>query len=68
MSNLCLQADQRGYDGPRLIGSGGVVWDNRKLLSSGVIDQAQFTHNVALSAPSTGHCNTVGTATTMVRR
>lgn len=61
------EAETAGYDGPRLIGSGGVVWDNRKLLSSGVIDQAQFTHNVALSAPSTGHCNTIGTATTMVR-
>ena len=41
------------------------MWDNRKLLSAGVIDQRQFTHNVALSAPSAGHCNTIGTATTM---
>lgn len=56
-----------GYDGPKLVGSGNVVWQNRELLASGIIDQKQFTHNVALSAPSAGHCNTIGTATTMVR-
>lgn len=41
------------------------MWENRKMLAAGKINQQQFTHNVALSAPSAGHCNTIGTATTM---
>ncbi|KAL7421496.1 hypothetical protein Q5752_004383 [Cryptotrichosporon argae] len=54
-----------GYDGDKLVGSGKVVWDSRNRLATGEIDEGEFLRRVALSAPSTGHCNTVGTATTM---
>ncbi|EIW72525.1 dihydroxy-acid dehydratase [Tremella mesenterica] len=54
-----------GYAGSRLVGSGGVVWDSRLLLSAGKITEAQYMQRVSLSAPSVGHCNTMGTASTM---
>jgi dihydroxy-acid dehydratase len=46
-------------------GSGTIVWKARELLASGAIDDADFIKLVASSAPSTGYCNTMGTATTM---
>jgi dihydroxy-acid dehydratase len=46
-------------------GSGTIVWKARELLSRGEIDQDGFIRLVASSAPSTGYCNTMGTATTM---
>jgi dihydroxy-acid dehydratase len=46
-------------------GSGTIVWKARELLAAGKIDQAGFVKLVASSAPSTGFCNTMGTATTM---
>ncbi|MBC2652944.1 dihydroxy-acid dehydratase family protein [Novosphingobium flavum] len=46
-------------------GSGTIVWKAREMLSRGEIDQAGFVKLVASSAPSTGYCNTMGTATTM---
>ncbi len=46
-------------------GSGTVVWKARELLSEGKIDYQQFIELVASSAPSPGHCNTMGTASTM---
>lgn len=46
-------------------GSGTIVWKARQLLAAGEIDDAQFIKLVASSAPSTGYCNTMGTATTM---
>jgi dihydroxy-acid dehydratase len=46
-------------------GSGTIVWKARQLLATGQIDDAQFIKLVASSAPSTGYCNTMGTATTM---
>ncbi len=46
-------------------GSGTIVWKAREMLSRGEIDQAEFVKLVASSAPSTGYCNTMGTATTM---
>jgi dihydroxy-acid dehydratase len=46
-------------------GSGTIVWKAREMLASGEIDQAGFIKLVASSAPSTGYCNTMGTATTM---
>ncbi|KAK4684194.1 xylonate dehydratase, partial [Tremellales sp. Uapishka_1] len=54
-----------GYQREALIGSGTVVWDSRKQLAEGFITEAQFMQQVALSAPSVGHCNTMGTASTM---
>ena len=46
-------------------GSGTIVWKARQLLATGEIDEAGFIKLVASSAPSTGYCNTMGTATTM---
>ncbi len=46
-------------------GSGTIVWRARELMALGELDARQFTALVASSAPSAGHCNTMGTATTM---
>ncbi|KQO06066.1 IlvD/Edd family dehydratase [Sphingomonas sp. Leaf242] len=46
-------------------GSGTIVWKARELLATGAIDDEGFIKLVASSAPSTGYCNTMGTATTM---
>ncbi|WP_294340002.1 IlvD/Edd family dehydratase [uncultured Sphingomonas sp.] len=46
-------------------GSGTIVWKARQMLAAGEIDDAEFVRLVASSAPSTGYCNTMGTATTM---
>jgi len=51
-------------DGKR-IGSGTVVWKARERFAAGEIDREQFIKLVASAAPSTGYCNTMGTATTM---
>ncbi|WP_343518587.1 IlvD/Edd family dehydratase [Sphingomonas sp.] len=52
------------YKGERT-GSGTIVWKARELLAAGEIDDDEFIRLVASSAPSTGYCNTMGTATTM---
>jgi hypothetical protein len=46
-------------------GSGTIVWKGRQMLAAGEIDDEGFIKLVASSAPSTGYCNTMGTATTM---
>jgi dihydroxy-acid dehydratase len=46
-------------------GSGTIVWKARQLLATGEIDDIGFIKLVASSAPSTGYCNTMGTASTM---
>src|SRR5438874_4859380 len=46
-------------------GSGTIVWKAREMLAAGEIDHDGFVRLVASSAPSTGYCNTMGTATTM---
>ncbi|MDQ4135446.1 MAG: dihydroxy-acid dehydratase family protein [Pseudomonadota bacterium] len=46
-------------------GSGTVVWKARERHAAGDIDYAQFMDIVGSSAPSDGHCNTMGTASTM---
>jgi dihydroxy-acid dehydratase len=46
-------------------GSGTIVWKARELLATGAINEEGFIKLVASSAPSTGYCNTMGTATTM---
>ena len=46
-------------------GSGTIVWKGRQMLATGEIDEEGFIKLVASSAPSTGYCNTMGTATTM---
>src|SRR6059058_2404706 len=49
----------------KLMGSGTVVWKAREELAGGKINYEEFINIVASSAPSVGHCNTMGTASTM---
>ena len=49
----------------RRAGSGTIVWESRRLLAEGKIDYPEFIERVCASAPSLGHCNTMGTASTM---
>ncbi len=56
--------DGYGRDG-RLLGSGTVIWQAREDIAAGKIDYKEFLDIVAASAPSIGHCNTMGTASTM---
>ncbi|MDR3468905.1 MAG: dihydroxy-acid dehydratase family protein [Xanthobacteraceae bacterium] len=52
------------FNGERT-GSGTVVWKSRERLAAGEIGYEEFMQIVASSAPSIGHCNTMGTASTM---
>lgn len=54
-----------GYHLGNCVGSGSIIWDARRKLSGGEIDQEEFMELVAGSSPSAGHCNTMGTALTM---
>jgi dihydroxy-acid dehydratase len=55
-----------GYDKDgKLLGSGTVIWQAREDIAAGKIDYKEFLDVVASSAPSIGHCNTMGTASTM---
>jgi dihydroxy-acid dehydratase len=54
-----------GWWNGRLAGSGTVIWEARKMLAKGEITVAQFMDIAASSAPSAGHCNTMGTALSM---
>ena len=46
-------------------GSGTIIWESRRLLAEGKIDYDEFINRACASAPSLGHCNTMGTASTM---
>src|ERR1700731_950971 len=46
-------------------GSGTVVWWARQEHAAGRMNYSEFIDAVASSAPSAGHCNTMGTASTM---
>src|SRR6202161_4607497 len=49
----------------KLMGSGTLIWQARQDQAAGKIDYKEFIEIVANSAPSVGHCNTMGTASTM---
>ncbi|HHI82142.1 MAG TPA: dihydroxy-acid dehydratase, partial [Rhizobiales bacterium] len=49
----------------KLAGSGAVIWEGRRRLGAGEITYDEFMDMVCASAPSLGHCNTMGTASTM---
>ena len=49
----------------RLAGSGSVLWEGRRLYAEGKITYEEFMDLVCNSAPSVGHCNTMGTASSM---
>jgi dihydroxy-acid dehydratase len=54
-----------GWNEGDLVGSGTVIWRSRRKLAAGTIDDEQFLQAAMDSAPSIGHCNTMGTASTM---
>jgi dihydroxy-acid dehydratase len=54
-----------GYHDGKLAGSGTVLWQARQDVAAGKIDYDEFIDIAASSAPSIGHCNTMGTASTM---
>src|SRR6202789_4462570 len=49
----------------KLMGSGTLIWQARQDQAAGKLDYKEFIDIVAASAPSIGHCNTMGTASTM---
>ncbi len=54
-----------GWFEGELVGSGTVIWKSRRRLGAGEITEEEFVQTAAASAPSLGHCNTMGTASTM---
>jgi len=48
-----------------LAGAGTIIWEARRRLASGAIDEKKFMDVLAASAPSAGHCNVMGTALSM---
>jgi dihydroxy-acid dehydratase len=54
-----------GYFEGELVGSGMAIWKSRRRLAAGHINEDQFFETALASAPSAGHCNTMGTASTM---
>ena len=54
-----------GWHEGELVGSGTVIWQSRRKLAAGEIDEEEFLARATDSAPSLGHCNTMGTASTM---
>src|SRR3984885_14354041 len=53
------------YLNGKRMGSGTLIWQARQDQAAGLIDYKEFMEIVAQSAPSIGHCNTMGTASTM---
>ena len=54
-----------GWHEGELVGSGTVIWRSRRKLAAGEITREEFLETALDSAPSVGHCNTMGTASTM---
>src|SRR3546814_17248113 len=54
-----------GHWNGKLVGSGTVIWEARRLYAANEIDYESFIGMVAASAPSAGHCHTMGTALSM---
>ncbi|PZU24316.1 MAG: dihydroxy-acid dehydratase [Shinella sp.] len=54
-----------GWHEGELVGSGTVIWRSRRKYAAGEITKEQFLDAALSSAPSVGHCNTMGTASTM---
>ena len=64
---ICLNGGPMldGWWKGKLAGSGTIVWEGRRLLASGEINYDEFMDRACSAAPSAGHCNTMGTASTM---
>ncbi|EYE96568.1 IlvD/Edd family dehydratase [Aspergillus ruber CBS 135680] len=64
---ICLNVGpmMNGYVKSELAGSGMVLWKGREMYAAGEINKEEFIDYVSRGAPSVGHCNTMGTASTM---
>ena len=62
---LCGGPMLNGYWNGERCGSGMAIWKAREELAAGRIDDEEFMNIAAASAQSAGHCNTMGTASTM---
>ena len=62
---LCGGPMLNGWHNGERTGSGTIVWKSREEMAAGKIDYEEFMEIVTSSAPSVGHCNTMGTASTM---
>src|SRR5947209_3327363 len=54
-----------GWFEDELVGAGTIIWKSRRRLAAGTISEEEFFEAAMASAPSDGHCNTMGTASTM---
>lgn len=54
-----------GWHDGKLVGSGTIIWQSRRKYAAGEITRDEFLQTALDSAPSAGHCNTMGTALTM---
>ncbi|KRB92643.1 IlvD/Edd family dehydratase [Duganella sp. Root198D2] len=54
-----------GWLDGELVGSGAAIWKGRRMMAAGQINEEKFLQIATASAPSSGHCNTMGTASTM---
>ena len=54
-----------GHADGALVGSGTVIWQMRQKFAAGEVTREEFLAAAMNSAPSIGHCNTMGTASTM---
>ncbi len=54
-----------GWHDNELVGSGTVIWRMRRKYAAGEVSREEFLEAALESAPSVGHCNTMGTASTM---
>jgi dihydroxy-acid dehydratase len=64
---ICLNVGPmlNGWNKGDHVGSGTILWKARELHASGQIDDEGLTDLVTKGSPSAGHCNTMGTASTM---
>ncbi|GAB1744389.1 hypothetical protein NU219Hw_g1667t1 [Hortaea werneckii] len=64
---ICLNVGPmlNGYDRSTLTGAGTVVWKARELSAAGELDDEGVVDVITKATPSAGHCNTMGTASTM---
>lgn len=64
---ICLNVGPmlNGWAKGERVGSGTVVWQAREEHAAGRINDEQVLDMVAAGTPSPGHCNTMGTASTM---
>ncbi|VUC31377.1 unnamed protein product [Clonostachys rosea] len=64
---ICLNVGPmlNGWLNGKRIGTGTITWEARELHSAGRINDEEMVDMVTSGSPSVGHCNTMGTASTM---